>query len=82
MAFKDSYEKYSDTLIMFLILVGLYFVSLASFLLFHSIVEVVSVVILSAVFLIAWNSRYYLKNSYLLFLGISFLFVAVIDFYT
>jgi len=78
--FKTLYGKYSESLFLFLIMACLYFVSLTSFLLFHSIVEVTSVVIISAVFLIAWNSRYYLKNSYLLFLGISFLFVAGIDF--
>ncbi|WMW21124.1 MASE3 domain-containing protein [Methanolobus mangrovi] len=73
-------ERYSETLLVLLILACLYFVSLKSYLLFHSIVEVASVVVISAVFLIAWNSRNYIKNSYLLFLGISFLFVAGIDF--
>ncbi|WP_394335335.1 MASE3 domain-containing protein [Methanolobus psychrotolerans] len=46
-----------------MVLVCLYFISLKSFLLFHSVVEVASVVVISSVFLIAWNSRHYLKNS-------------------
>ncbi|SFM92112.1 MASE3 domain-containing protein [Methanolobus profundi] len=74
-----SYNRYSETIFIFFILVCLYFVSLKSFLLFHSIVEIASVVVISAVFLITWNSRHYLKNSYLLFLGVSLLFVAGID---
>ena len=77
---RKLYTKYSEILFISFILIGLYFVSLKSFLLFHSIVEIASVVVICAVFLISWNSRHYLKNSYLLFLGISLLFVVAIDF--
>ncbi|WMW25726.1 MASE3 domain-containing protein [Methanolobus sediminis] len=42
--------------------------------------EVTSITVIAAVFLIAWNSRKYLKNSYLLFIGISFFFVSWFDF--
>ncbi len=63
-----------------LFLFSLYVVSLSSYLLFHSIVEMISIVVIASVFLIAWNSRERLKNSYLLFLGISYLFVAIIGF--
>ncbi len=76
----NSYEKYSEILLISVVLISLYLISLENYLLFHSLVEIVSIVIIAAVFLITWNSRYYLKNSYLLFLGISFLFVASIDF--
>jgi diguanylate cyclase (GGDEF)-like protein len=58
---------------------GLYWCSLYSYILFHSIVEIFSIVVASCIFLIAWNSRRFLDNNYVLFLGISFLFIAVID---
>jgi PAS domain S-box-containing protein len=61
------------------ILIGLYFTSLYSYLLFHSLAEVFSIVVACGIFLVAWNSRRFLENNYLLFVGISFLFVASID---
>jgi Membrane-associated sensor domain len=55
---------------------GLYASSLYSFLLFHSLIEAVCVVVVLIVFVFAWNSRRFLDNHYFLFLGISFLFSA------
>ncbi|MFA5112451.1 MAG: MASE3 domain-containing protein, partial [Desulfobaccales bacterium] len=62
-----------------LVLAGLYLTSLYSYLLFHSIAELFSVVIAVGVFAIAWNSRRFLQNNYLLFLGIAYLFVGGLD---
>lgn len=62
-----------------LVLVGLYLSRLESYLLFHSLVEIFSIVIAVGVFVIAWNSRDFLDNNYLLFIGISFLFVGLLD---
>ncbi len=62
-----------------LVLAGLYLTSLYSYLLFHSIAELFSVVIAVGVFAIAWNSRRFLENNYLLFLGIAYLFVGGLD---
>jgi PAS domain S-box-containing protein len=59
------------------------FISLSnfySFLLFHTVAELFSVVIASAIFIIAWNSRNYIDNKYLLIIGIAFLFIGIIDF--
>jgi diguanylate cyclase (GGDEF)-like protein len=58
---------------------GLYLCSLYSYILFHSIVEIFSIVVASCIFLIAWNSRRFLDNNYVLFLGIGFLFITIID---
>jgi PAS domain S-box-containing protein len=55
---------------------GLYASSLYSYLLFHSLIEVLHVVVLLTIFVLAWNARTLLDNHYILFLGISFLFVA------
>jgi signal transduction histidine kinase len=55
------------------------FINLDNYLLFHSFVELFSLIIASAVFMFSWNARRYLENNYLLFIGIAFLFVAIID---
>ncbi|MBP1909409.1 MASE3 domain-containing protein [Methanolobus bombayensis] len=80
MNLKNLCGLYSETIIVILLILSLYLTSLESYLLFHSIVELVSIIVIVAVFLITWNSKKYLKNSYLLFIGISFFFVAWIDF--
>jgi len=61
------------------ILCGLNLARLHSYLLFHSLVEVFTVVTACAVFLLAWNAREYLGNQYLLFIGISCAFIGGVD---
>jgi signal transduction histidine kinase len=63
-----------------LILAGLYITSLYSYLLFHSLAEAFSIVIACGIFMVAWNSRGFLDNNYLMFLGMAYLFVAGMDF--
>jgi signal transduction histidine kinase len=60
-------------------LVGLYVTSLHSYLLFHSLAEIFSIVVAAGIFMVAWNSRRFVAERYLLFLGIASLFVASID---
>jgi uncharacterized membrane protein len=60
----------------------LYLLSQENYLLFHSSVEVFSIVITFAIFAIAWNSRRIMDNNYFLFIGIAFLFVGGIDLLT
>ena len=48
-------------------------------LLFHSVAEVISIVISGGIFFIGWNSRKYMKSSFFLVVGTSFLFISVID---
>lgn len=61
------------------ILATLYLISLQSYLLFHSLTEIFSCVIAFGIFLVAWNSRQFMKIDYLLFVGIAYLFVAGLD---
>ena len=63
----------------FLVLLVLYASSLYNYLLFHSMAELFSIVIACCVFMVAWNSRRILDNQYLLFLGIAYLFVGILD---
>ena len=62
-----------------LILFGLYLSSLYSYLLFHSLAEIFSIVVACGIFIVAWNSRRIMDNNYLLFLGIAYLFIGVLD---
>ena len=62
-----------------LMLLGLYLSSLYNYLLFHTLVEMFSIVVGCGIFIISWNSRRILDNNYLLFLGIAFLFIAFLD---
>jgi signal transduction histidine kinase/DNA-binding response OmpR family regulator len=53
--------------------------SLHSYLLFHTLAELFSVVVAWGIFLVAWNSQDYQSNGYLLFVGIAYLFVGALD---
>jgi len=50
-----------------------------NYLLFHSIAEIFSIVIAFGVFTIAWSSRKKIDNMYILFIGIAYLFIALLD---
>lgn len=59
--------------------VGLYLTSLHSYLLFHSLVEMFSILVAFGVFAVVWNARRFHENGYLLVIGTGFLFVGGID---
>lgn len=61
-------------------LVILYLVSRSNYLFFHAIVEFFSIIVACGVFMIAWNSRRFHENGFLLWLGVGSLFVAGVDF--
>lgn len=61
------------------ILFSLYLTTTVDYLLFHSFVEIFSIVVAFSLFMITWNSKRYIKNQYLLFIGIAYLFVAFLD---
>ena len=50
-----------------------------SYLLFHSIAELFSIVVAAAVFIYAWNARHLMKSNYLLIIGMALLCCAIID---
>ena len=81
--FNNSFPaRVQDTInaaIFIAVLVGLYFTSRINYLLFHSLAEIFSIVVACSLFMIAWNSRQYIKNPYLLFIGIAYLFIGSID---
>ena len=74
-----SSRRLVNVLLGTLVLVGLYFSSLRNYLLFHTLAEMFSIVVACGIFIIGWNSRHYIKNNYLVFLAIAYLFIAFLD---
>ena len=68
------------SVLVFLVLIAvLAVVSYHNYLLFHGLVEIFSITIAGAIFIIAWNSRGYLKNNYVIITG-SYYFIIGIRF--
>lgn len=59
--------------------VVLYFASTSGYILFHSLAEIFAVVISGAVYTLAWNSRRFSNQYYLLFVGIALLAASVLN---
>jgi len=76
---QQSVSKYITILFGVLAFVGLYLTSLYSYLLFHSLAEIFSIVVACGIFMVVINSRRFLDNNYLLFTGIAYLFIGVLD---
>jgi signal transduction histidine kinase len=76
---SSSNSKWIILISAVLIFSGLYLSRLYSYLLFHSLAEIFSIVVACGIFMVAWNSRRFLDNNYLLFLGIAYLFIGGID---
>ncbi|ABK45561.1 multi-sensor hybrid histidine kinase [Magnetococcus marinus MC-1] len=62
-----------------LVLVLLFATAFENYPLFHILAELFSVIIAITFFVITWNSRRFFDNHFLLFIGISFLFVGILD---
>lgn len=60
-------------------LATLYYANLHSFLLFHVLIELFSVVVAFAIFMFAWNTRDNIANSSLILLGSAYLCVGAVD---
>jgi PAS domain S-box-containing protein len=71
--------KYAEIALLSFCLLGLYLSSRISYLLFHSLGEIFSIVVACGVFMIALNADRFMKNSYFQVIGTAYLFVAGID---
>jgi hypothetical protein len=63
------------------LLVGLYLISRVNFSLFHTLLELITVVILAGIFTLTWNVRGYLTNNYLKIVGFCYGAIAVINLF-
>jgi len=62
-----------------LIMAVLFIFSQSNYLLYHTVVEQISIVIAAGIFIVAWNTRKYVRNDYFMFIGIAYLFIAILD---
>lgn len=62
-----------------LLLFGIYLTSFHSYLLFHSIAEIFSILVSFSIFLFAWNTLNFIRTRYLFVLGTAYLFVGGFD---
>lgn len=76
----DSVEMLASIGVSAAVVGGLYLSSLYSYLLFHSLIEISTVVVAFALFVLTWNTRKYFTSSFLKIVGIGYLFCALIDF--
>ena len=68
-----------DNLMFIFLLVATYLTSFYSFLLFHTLAELFSIIIACVTFVVILNTRQFALNAYLLLVGVASLFVAGID---
>lgn len=67
------------TVVSILLLGGLYALSRQNFLVFHGVVEFLSIAVAWSVFLVVWNARSVVRNDALLLLGTAYFFVGLFD---
>ncbi|WP_316799522.1 MASE3 domain-containing protein [Pedobacter frigidisoli] len=81
-AIRSFLNQYYRTVFAFICLVLVFFYSKAySYMLFHTLVELFSIVVAFAVFIVAWNSRRMQDNKYLHVVGLSYLFIGALDLF-
>ncbi|AQS05762.1 sensor domain-containing diguanylate cyclase [Clostridium beijerinckii] len=78
---KKNVKISISTIFVSTILFMLYLISLYNYLLFHTIAEIFSICIAFTVFLMTWNSAKYIKNKYLIIVGIAYLFIGILDLF-
>jgi hypothetical protein len=74
-----QYQPILTSSFLLIIFIGLYFTTRINYLFFHTLTEGFSVVVTFSLFIITWNSKKYITNPYLLFIGIAYLFIGLVD---
>lgn len=69
----------SEIAVSLIVMALLYLTSGYNYLLFHTLVELSITVVAGMLFMITWFSRQTIRNNYLLFLGIAYLFIAILE---
>jgi signal transduction histidine kinase len=78
--FQKYFRKYREYVFIGFLIIAIYFTSFYdNFLLFHNIIEMIGIMITFTIFIVFWNSRKAIDNQFFTLLGISFLFMGVID---
>jgi diguanylate cyclase (GGDEF)-like protein/PAS domain S-box-containing protein len=72
-------RRYGGLIAGFAVLLGILALRQVSYLLFHTTVEIVSVVVSLGIFTLAWSLRKSLEDRYLLLVGLASLFIGIVD---
>jgi diguanylate cyclase (GGDEF)-like protein len=78
---NTAINKYLPWIIIGVIFISLFFVANSDYLVFHFITEMFTIVIAGTVFVITLNTRKYFVNQYMVFIGITYLFIALLDMF-
>jgi len=65
--------------IIFILALIIIFPFRGNFIAFHSLAELISIVVAAGIFMVVWNSKNFVENKYYLFIGTTFVFIAVLD---
>ncbi|MDD1686029.1 MASE3 domain-containing protein [Methanoregula sp.] len=76
----DLREYLIPLVVVIFVTVFLWLISLYNFALYHTTVEFTTIAISVAIFLLVWKSRKIIDNNYLLFIGVAFVFIAILDY--
>ncbi len=76
---SNKAKRVFNLILMSVTFFGLYITSRYNYLLYHSLAEIFSITIAGFIFIIAWNSKEYLKSGFFIFLGIAYLYVGGLD---
>jgi len=75
----SSVAKLTTLVLVAASITGLYLAQRSNYILFHTLVEMFSVVVACGVFVISWNTRRIMDNNYFLLVGIASLFIGAVD---
>jgi len=78
-SFSRPFRDVRAWLVPIIISVFLIFISTKNFLLFHTLVELFSIVIAIVLSVVAWHTYNFSKNNFLMFLGTGYFWVAILD---
>jgi two-component system, cell cycle sensor histidine kinase and response regulator CckA len=76
---KENVSIVHISILSLVVFAGLYVASLYSYLLFHGIAEIFSISVCVCIFVIYLNARKFIQNGYVLFIGVAYFFVGIID---
>ncbi|MBF0301898.1 MAG: response regulator [Desulfamplus sp.] len=78
---EQNSNIWMNIIVLTIVTFSLFASSLYSYLLFHIIAELFSIMIAFAVFIVSWNTREYTDEPNLVYLGIAYLFVGILDLF-
>ena len=73
--------KATHIVLLIIAAVSLFLMSRTNYLLFHSTIEGVSILVAALIYVLAFKTYIYSKNDYFMFVGIAYLFIGIVDFF-